>query len=166
MFRRLTHLLAIGTLVTGGAMGTAAADPCCPGGYYTGSYYAGGYYTGGYDQFYVVNHGPVYSGPNIVVGSGYHHFEGVPAIYPYVGRSYWYRPYDGGPYADPIGHRLYHRYPTRYSYGPAGVYEPAYRTGPQIIRVDGRYHRPHHVRAPHPRAPRGVVLPPLDPREK
>lgn len=150
MFRRLTRLIAFGALAAGAAVSTAAADPW--------------YGCGPCDQFYLVNHGPVFTGPGIVVSPHYFdfNFDAPPAIYPYVGPTYWYRPYDGGPYADPIRHRVYHRYQVGPSYSPVEVYEPAYRSmGPQIIRVSGRYRHPHYLRTP-----RRMVMPPLDPRNK
>ena len=66
----------------------------------------------GLSPTYVVNHGPVYSGPGFYTAPTY---EGEVSTvdYPYVGTypsHYFYRPYDGGPYADPFRHRLYHRY--------------------------------------------------------
>ena len=61
---------------------------------------------------FVVNQGPVYTGPGFYTGPTY---EGEVSTvdYPYVGTGdypRYYRPYDGGPYADPFRHRLYHRY--------------------------------------------------------
>jgi hypothetical protein len=57
---------------------------------------------------YVVNQGPVYTGPGFYTSPTY---EGEVSTvdYPYVGTGY-YRPYDGGPYADPFRHHLYHHY--------------------------------------------------------
>jgi hypothetical protein len=113
MFRKLSCLIALGALAAGASAGPAAAGdyryhygcgPCEP-----------------YEPFYVVNHGPMYSGPGIVVAPGYFDLDpGLPVAYPYVGPHYWYRPYDGGPYAYPIRHRPYHRYHSRYYVTPCG----------------------------------------------
>ena len=56
---------------------------------------------------YVVNQGPVYSGPGIMVPNGsYSPYAGLsnPAAYPYIGRPYGYAPH----YA--YRHHYYHRY--------------------------------------------------------
>jgi hypothetical protein len=41
--------------------------------------------------FYIVNQGPVYTGPGIVVVPGYIEVDTAPATYPYVGRDYYFR---------------------------------------------------------------------------
>jgi hypothetical protein len=143
MLRKLSCLIALGTLAA-----SAAASPAGAGYYYR-------YGCASCAPYYVVNHGPVYSGPGIVVAPGYFDLDpGLPVAYPYVGPHYWYRPYDGGPYADPIRHGIYYRHHGRY-YAPAEL-----GPGPQIIHVGGRI-RPHH----HARVPQRLPVPPLDPRD-
>lgn len=43
------------------------------------------------EPIYVVNQGPVYSGPNIMLVPGAWQDETTPAVYPYIGHDY-YRP--------------------------------------------------------------------------
>jgi hypothetical protein len=118
MLRKVSCLVALGALAMGAAMSPAAA-----GDYRYG--YGHGYPYGcaaACEPYYVVNHGPMYSGPGIVVGAGYFDLNPeLPVAYPYVGPQYFYRPYDGGPYADSIRR-------------------------PQIMHVDGRMRR--SLRAP------------------
>ena len=126
MFRRSIQLLALGTVAAVTTASGAAAHPCCACAPMV------------CEQFYIVNHGPVYSGPGIVVSPAYFELDKWPAVYPYVGRTYWYQPYDGGPYFEPSRHGTYHRH------------------------VVHRWQRPAH----YPRVPRQLVPPPLDPRDK
>jgi hypothetical protein len=73
----------------------------------------------GLSPTYVMNQGPVYSGPGFYTAPTYEG-ESLTVDYPYVGPGdypRYGRPYDGAPYADPFRHR-YHRYwegvlPTR-----------------------------------------------------
>src|SRR5438132_4140543 len=83
MFRRSIQFLALGAFAAVAAAGAAAANPCCACVQVV------------CEQFYIVNHGPVYSGPGIVVSPSYFELDRWPAVYPYVGRTYWYQPYDG-----------------------------------------------------------------------
>jgi hypothetical protein len=141
MFRTLTRLLAVSALATGAAANSVAAGwydcgECDP-------VYFANQNCRGCEQFYVVNEGPVYSGPGIMVSPGYHQLDPAPVAYPYVGPRYWYRPYDGEPH--------YYRRHVRY-HSPVELREPGYRSGPRIDRH--RYMR--HMR----------VTPPLDPRNK
>ena len=91
---------------------------------------------------YVVNQGPVYSGPGFYTAPTYEG-ETLTVDYPYVGYGdypRYGRPYDGGPYADPFRHRPYwhgvlpeqphhfiilHRHETsvlyRHSFGPRAI---------------------------------------------
>jgi hypothetical protein len=110
---RLTRLLALGALAAGAAVNTAAAGGACCACW------------DACEPFYVVNQGPLYTGPGIVLGRRYFDFEydPPPPIYPYIGPTYGYRPYDG-PYVS--------------------VRRQAYRM----------------------RAPRPVMVSPLDPRDK
>jgi hypothetical protein len=77
---RLTRLIALGALAAGAGVNTAAAGSCCV-------------CWAACKPFYVVNQGPLYTGPGIMVGRRYFDFEydAPPAIYPYVGPAYWYR---------------------------------------------------------------------------
>jgi hypothetical protein len=130
MLRKLTNLIALGALA-----GAAAVSPAAAADYRYGCYECAPYY--------IVNQGPMYSGPGIAIGPGYHDLDpGLPVVYPYIGARRWYRPYDGGPYADAIRHVPYHRYHSRY-YWPADV-----GPGPQMIHVGGRVrdHRLMRVR--------------------
>ena len=126
MFRRSIQLLALGTVAAVTTASGAAAHPCCACAPMV------------CEQFYIVNHGPVYSGPGIVVSPAYFELDKWPAVYPYVGRTYWYQPYDGGPYFEPFRHRTHYRHDVQQSH------RSAYRL----------------------RAPRQMVAPPLDPRDK
>lgn len=68
---------------------------------------------------YVVNQGPVYSGPNIAVAPApysYSYNDAQP--YPYVPSTYYSGGYNGAPYANPIRRRVYryHRYYQRHAY--------------------------------------------------
>ena len=85
MFRRSIQFLALGAVAAVAAASGAAAGSCCACAPACG-------------QFYIVNQGPVYSGPGIVVTPGYFELDRWPAVYPYIGHSYWYRPYDGPRY--------------------------------------------------------------------
>jgi hypothetical protein len=81
-----------------------------------------------------VNQGPVYTGPGYTTLPTYEG-EASTLEYPYVGyeggyapypayRSY--RPYDGGPYSDPLRHDIYR--PSWRAPAPMSLY-PAYRRG-------------------------------------
>ena len=128
MFRRSIQLLALAATAAVGTVSSAVAGgPCCVCAAPVAC-----------EPFYIVNHGPVYSGPGIIVSPAYFELDRWPAYYPYVGRTYWYQPYDGGPYFEPSRHGTYHRHAVH------------------------RWQRP----APYPRVPRQLVPPPLDPRDK
>jgi hypothetical protein len=92
MFRRSIQSLALGAVAAVAAASAATAHPCCACAPVV------------CEQFYIVNHGPVYSGPGIVVAPAYFELDRWPANYPYIGRTYLYQPYDG-PYADPYRQR-------------------------------------------------------------
>jgi hypothetical protein len=70
----------------------AAGSPCCacvpgcavPVGVVTEPFTA---------PFLIVDQGPVYTGPGIVLVPGYVLVDTAPATYPYVGRDYAYPPY-------------------------------------------------------------------------
>jgi hypothetical protein len=85
MFRRSIQFLALGAVAAVAAASGAAAGSCCACAPACG-------------QFYIVNQGPVYSGPGIVVTPGYFELDRVRAVYPYIGSTYWYQPYDGPSY--------------------------------------------------------------------
>jgi hypothetical protein len=125
MFRRSIQFLALGAFAAVAAPGGAAANPCCACVQVV------------CEQFYIVNHGPVYTGPGIVVSPAYFEQDRWPTVYPYVGRTYLYQPYDG-PYVGLYPHRRYHRHDVQRSY-------------PSVHQL---------------RAPRQTVMPPLDPRDK
>ena len=126
MFRRSIQFLALGAVAAVATASGAAANPCCTCVQVV------------CEQFYIVNHGPVYSGPGIVVSPRYFELDRWPAVYPYVGHTHLYQPYDGGPYFEPSRHRRYYRHDVQ------------------------RWHRSAHQT----RAPRQMVMPPLDPRDK
>jgi hypothetical protein len=73
--------------------------------------------TWGQSPSYVVNQGPVYTGPGFYTSPTYEG-ETLTVDYPYVGpfgypgyRPYpGYRRYEGGPSIEPFRHRLYHPY--------------------------------------------------------
>jgi len=90
MFRRSIQLLALGAAaVAGTASSAVAGGPCCVCAPPVAC-----------EPFYIVNHGPVYSGPGVMVSPFYFELDRWPASYPYIGHTYWYQPYDGGPYFD------------------------------------------------------------------
>jgi hypothetical protein len=105
MFARALLLLASAALVSAAAATQATAGSCC-----------GCAYTcapppqvqiWGLSPSYVVNQGPVYSGPGFYTSPTYEG-EASTVDYPYVRYSdhpRHLRPYDGGPYADPFRHR-------------------------------------------------------------
>jgi hypothetical protein len=102
MFRRSIQFLALGAFAAVAAPGGAAANPCCACVQVV------------CEQFYIVNHGPVYTGPGIVVSPAYFEQDRWPTVYPYVGRTYLYQPYDG-PYVGLYPHRRYHRHDVQRS---------------------------------------------------
>lgn len=57
--------------------------------------------------FYIVNQGPDYTGPGIVVGP-YVGVDTAPATYPYVGRDYYYPPYPYARHHIPRAHVRWH----------------------------------------------------------
>jgi hypothetical protein len=110
MFVRSLSLLALAAFVSAGAAPQAMAGSCC--GCANTCAPPAQVQIWGLSPSYVVNQGPVYSGPGFYTEPTY---EGELSTvdYPYVGNGYYpryYRPYDGGPYADPFRHRVYHRY--------------------------------------------------------
>jgi hypothetical protein len=82
--------------------------------------------------FYIVNQGPDYTGPGIVLVPGYVEVDTSPATYPYVGRDYDLRHryvlVPGGSYAEPripYIHRPYlsrHKHRVHVSVRRAGKY--------------------------------------------
>jgi len=108
MITRSLSLLALAAIVSAAAATPAMA--CC-GCAYTCAPPAQ-VQTWGLSPSYAVNQGPVYSGPGFYTSPTYED-ETLTVDYPYVGpRGYpgYYRPYDGGPAAEPFRHRLYHPY--------------------------------------------------------
>jgi hypothetical protein len=71
----------------------------------------------GLSPAYRVNQGPVFSGPGYTTLPSYEG-EAPTYEYPYVGYEGgyvpyghpYYRPYDGGPYSDPLRHHVHHGY--------------------------------------------------------
>ena len=102
MLRNLLSLLAATAFVST-VVATQANAQCCGCSYTCGGpapIQIWGLYPG-----YVVNQGPVYSGPGFYTSPTYQG-EVSTIDYPYTGEY----PYDGGPYADPFRHHLYHPY--------------------------------------------------------
>jgi hypothetical protein len=110
MLARSLSLLALTAFVSAAAATQALAGSCC-GCPYTCAPPAQ-VQIWGLSPSFVVNQGPVYSGPGFYTAPTYEG-EVSTADYPYVGSGdypRYYRPYDGAPYAEPFRHRLYHPY--------------------------------------------------------
>jgi hypothetical protein len=108
MIRRSLSLLALTAFISAAAATQALA--CC-GCAYTCAPPAP-VQIWGLSPSYVVNQGPVYTGPGIYTSPTYE-AEVSTLDYPYVGYGDYRRhdyPYDGGPYGDPFRHRVYHRH--------------------------------------------------------
>jgi hypothetical protein len=103
-------------------------------------------------EIYIVNQGPVLSGPGAFRYQPPYVDNIGPREYPYIGASY-YLPYDGGPYADPLRHHVLHPYvikrPRPAHWQRHGVLHP-HIAGPRIItafdpprvrRAPRRHHR-------------------------
>jgi hypothetical protein len=109
MYRRSLALLALTAFVSVAAATDASA--CCGCSYSCAP--PAQVQIWGLSPSYGVNQGPFYTGPGYTTSPT---FEGEASTvdYPYVGdedyRGYRYRPYDGGPYADPLRHRSYRHY--------------------------------------------------------
>jgi hypothetical protein len=111
MLARSLSLLALTGFVSAAAAAPALAGSCCGGCAYTCAPPAQ-IQIWGLSPVYVVNQGPIFSGPGFYTSPTYQG-EVSTVDYPYVGNGdypRYYRPYDGGPYADPFRHRLYHQY--------------------------------------------------------
>jgi hypothetical protein len=96
--------------------------------------------------FYIVNQGPDYTGPGIVLVPGPVVIDTAPATYSYVGRDYYYPP-------------LY----------PAVRYHRHAKRVHHVRREDVRWHRPHRVYVSERRikhAPRYNPKRPFDPNDK
>jgi hypothetical protein len=107
MIARSLSLLAVTAFVSAAAA-TQALAGCCGCGYTCAP--PAQIQIWGLSPTYVVNQGPVLTGPGFYTSPTY---EGEQSTvdYPYVGEyPSYYRPYDGRPYADPFRHRLYHPY--------------------------------------------------------
>jgi hypothetical protein len=112
MFARSLSLLALTAAVAAATATQALAGSCCGCAYTCAPPTPAQIQIWGLSPAYVVNQGPVYSGPGFYTAPTYEG-EVSTADYPYVGNGFYpryYRPYDGGPYADPFRHRLYHSY--------------------------------------------------------
>jgi hypothetical protein len=110
MITRTLSLLALTAFVAAAAATQASAGSCC-GCAYTCAPPAQ-VQIWGLSPSYVVNQGPVYTGPGYYTAPTYAE-EASTVDYPYVGYggyTRYERPYDGGPYSDPFRHRLYHKY--------------------------------------------------------
>jgi len=110
MFARSLSLLALTAVVAAATATQALAGSCCGCAYSCAP--PAQVQIWGLSPAYVVNQGPVYTGPGFYTAPTYEG-EVSTADYPYVGNGVYpryYRPYDGGPYADPFRHRLYHSY--------------------------------------------------------
>jgi hypothetical protein len=152
MFRRSLALLALGFALAAPTSEAAAgccscALPCAAPAPIT---------IWGLSPSYRVNQGPVYSGPGYTTLPTY---EGEASTYgyPYVGYErgydpypgYSYPPYLGGPYADPLRHRVYHGYwgelaPLQPTFYRHGLY---HHVGPRVLTVTTGAHgiRVHRV---------------------
>src|SRR5882724_8409979 len=106
MMTRSFALLAATAFVAAGAAMPAMAGSCC-GCAYTCAPPAQ-VQIWGLSPEYVVNQGPVFSGPGFYTAPTYEG-EASTVDYPYI-RYGAYPRYDGGPDADPFRHRLYHKY--------------------------------------------------------
>jgi hypothetical protein len=103
---------------------------------------------------YVVNQGPVVSGPGIFVPPPITAACCGPATgYPYVGYGY---PYIGPPYADPVPQGIYNPY---YRHRPRVHYGPRH---PRVVRGGGG----RHVAPYRPMPDRAPAFPVADPRYK
>ena len=110
MLARSLSLLALTAFVAAATATPALAGSCC-GCAYTCAPPAQ-IQVWGLTPFFVVNQGPVFSGPGFYTSPTYEG-EVSTADYPFVGTGDYprnYRPYDGGPYADPFQHRVYRPY--------------------------------------------------------
>jgi hypothetical protein len=157
MLARSLSLLALTAFVAAATVPQALAGSCC-GCAYTCAPPAQ-VQIWGLSPSYVVNQGPVYSGPGFYTSPTYEG-EALTADYPYVGnRDYprYYRPYDdGGRYAEPFRHRLYHPYwqdelsERRHQLGILYGHESGvlYRHGfgPRAVTMAGRGHWVSHSR--------------------
>ena len=107
MITRSLSLLALAAFAS--AVAAAPAMACCGGCDYACAPPAQ-IQIWGLSPTYVVNQGPVYSGPGFYSSPTYEG-ETLTVDYPYVGGyPRYYRPYDGGPTIEPFRHRLYHPY--------------------------------------------------------
>lgn len=151
MLRNLLSLLAATAFVSAVAA-TQANAQCCGCSYTCGApALPAPVQIWGLSPGYVVNQGPVYSGPGFYTSPIY---EGEVSTvdYPYVGEY----PYDGGPYADPFRHHLYHPYwpnlPQRpHHFGLLHRYQSGfvYRRGPgprAITMTRADHWQAHHDR--------------------
>ncbi|HEY6258428.1 MAG TPA: hypothetical protein VIY51_21815 [Xanthobacteraceae bacterium] len=105
MLRHSLSLFALTALVSAAAATPAAAGSCCGCAHTCAPPAPAQVQIWGLQPSYVVNQGPVYSGPGFYTSPTY---EGEVATvdYPYVGFN---DPYDRGPY-DPFRHQLYNPY--------------------------------------------------------
>jgi hypothetical protein len=129
MFRRPLQLLALGTVISAAAATQAAAGSCC-GGCWSPCVAPAPVVVAPtpvvvqpvvvpVTPVYVVNQGPIYSGPGIMTYPGYFDEWQWPRFYPYVGVDVYaplYRPYEPRRYyrhvsyrAKPVHHRGYRR---------------------------------------------------------
>jgi hypothetical protein len=92
MLHHSIRYLALAALLAGISASPAAAGSCCAcaGGCAPAVLVTPPLFTA---PFLIVDQGPVYSGPGIVVVPGYVAVNTMPATYPYVGRDYAYPPY-------------------------------------------------------------------------
>lgn len=134
MLRRSLKFLIAGAAVSLAAGGAQAGSACCDG--------CGPCAPGLVEEvvapvraapFYIVDQGPVFYGPGVVAGPSYFEVVTSPHRFPYIGNHY-YRPYDGGPYADPVRHHVLHgAWETTSWHRPPLVYRTG--VGPRIITV-------------------------------
>jgi hypothetical protein len=109
MLARSLSLMALTAFVSAAAVSQSMAGSCCGGCGYSCA--PPQVQIWGLSPSYVVNQGPVYTGPGFYTEPTYEG-EASTADFPYVGYGdypRYYRPYDGGPYSDPYRHHIYHR---------------------------------------------------------
>jgi hypothetical protein len=145
MLARSLSLLALTAFVAAAAVPPAQAGSCC-GCAYTCAPPAQ-IQIWGLSPSYVVNQGPVFTGPGFYTSPTY---EGETSTvdYPYVGNGdypRYHRPYDNGPYTAPFRHRLYHPYwhgglseRPFYRHDTGMLYRHGF--GPRAITMAGRGH--------------------------
>ena len=156
MLARSLSLLALTAFVAAAAVPPALAGSCCGCAYTCAG--PAQVQIWGLSPSYVVNQGPVFTGPGFYTSPTYEG-ETLTADYPYVGNGdypRYHRPYDNGPYMAPFRHRLYHPYwqgglserphhlGMSYRHETGMLYRHGF--GPRAITMAGRGHWVSHSR--------------------